>query len=143
MSWYSHLTLAQADPRPAPAGPASQPAPAGETQTTEGQAVSPNGEPPVEVQKTPPPIGFFMIIGFILLMWFMIFLPQRREKKKHAAMLGQLKKGDRIQTIGGILGTIVELRDREVIVKVDEASNARMRFTRGAIQGVVEESKSE
>jgi preprotein translocase subunit YajC len=103
--------------------------------------VQPSEDGPVLREQTGPPIGFWMILIFIALMWFMIFLPQRREKKRHATMLAQLKKGDRIQTIGGVLGTVVELRDREVIVKVDEANNTRMRFTRGAIQGVVEEAK--
>jgi preprotein translocase subunit YajC len=58
-------------------------------------------------------------------------------------MLSELKKGDRVQTIGGILGTVVEARDTEILVKVDESSNAKIRFSRSAIHRVIEEEKSE
>jgi preprotein translocase subunit YajC len=58
-------------------------------------------------------------------------------------MLGQLKKGDRIQTIGGVLGTVVEARDTEVLVKVDESSNTKIRFARSAIHRVLEDDKAE
>lgn len=77
-------------------------------------------------------------------MVFMIFLTSRRdrkEKKRTASMLSAMKKGDRVQTIGGILGTVMEVRDTEVIVKVDESSNARMHFTRQAIQAVLTDGK--
>ena len=55
-------------------------------------------------------------------------------------MLGGLKKGDRIQTIGGILGTVVEARETDVLVKVDESSNTKIRFSRSAMHRVVDET---
>lgn len=141
MSWYTNLTLAQVDEAPVerPRTPGAAPQEGGTDATTaiEGEP----GADGVAPRQGPDMSMLWMIAVFILLMWVMVFLPQRREKKKHAAMLSQLKKGDRIQTIGGVLGTIVEVRDREIIVKVDESNNTRMRFTRAAIQGVVEESK--
>ena len=69
--------------------------------------------------------------------WFVIMGGQRREKKKRAALLSSIKKGDRVQTIGGILGSVVEVRDDEIVLKVDENSNTRIKFTRGAIQTVL------
>ena len=80
----------------------------------------------------------------LLIMFFAVFLiftmgGQRKEKKKRAAMLASLAKGHKIQTVGGILGTIVEVREQEVLVKVDENTNSRLRFARSAIQSVVEE----
>jgi preprotein translocase YajC subunit len=44
----------------------------------------------------------------------------------------------KVMTIGGIKGTVTDVREDEVVVKVDESSNTKMRFTRGAIQKVVE-----
>ena len=59
-------------------------------------------------------------------------------------MLDNMKRGDRIQTIGGILGTVVEVREGEVVVKVDESNNTKIKFSRSAIQRVVtEEDKAE
>ena len=60
----------------------------------------------------------------------------RKEKKRRAEMLNNLKKGNKVQTAGGVLGTIVEVRDDEVLVKVDENSNTRMRFAKSAITAV-------
>jgi preprotein translocase subunit YajC len=79
----------------------------------------------------------FLII-MVLFMWFMVFLPQRRERKRHAQMMGGMGKGDKVVTNGGIIGTVVEVRDGEVVIKVDESNNTKMRFLPDAIRGVVD-----
>jgi len=97
----------------------------------------------------PPPALFDMIRSFgpiiliVIVFYFFIFGSKRKTEKERQNMLSQLKKGDRIQTIGGILGTVIEARDSEVLVKVDESSNAKIRFSRSAIHKVVEEEKAE
>ena len=48
-------------------------------------------------------------------------------------MLDTMQKNSRVRTIGGIIGTIVDVRDDEVVIKIDEASNTKMRVTRSAI----------
>ena len=62
---------------------------------------------------------------------------QRREKKKREKMLSSLKKGDKVQTIGGILATAIEVRDEDVILKIDENNNTRVKFSRSGIQSVL------
>ena len=57
--------------------------------------------------------------------WLLIFRPKNKQEKQRVQMLSGLKKGDRIQTIGGILGTVVDVREDEVVVKVDETSNTK------------------
>ncbi|MEX0886967.1 MAG: preprotein translocase subunit YajC [Phycisphaeraceae bacterium] len=80
-----------------------------------------------------------LVIFFLLMVVLLIFMMggQRREKKRRTAMLQALDKGDKIQTVGGILGTIVEVRDDEIVVKVDENTNTRLRLSRSAIQSVL------
>ena len=51
--------------------------------------------------------------------------------------MASLAKGSKVQTIGGILGTVVEVRDDELIVKVDENSNTRLRFAKSAVTTVL------
>ena len=105
------------------------------------------GTPPAG--GAPPPALFDMIRSFgpiiliVIVFYFFIFGSKRKQEKQRQNMLSQLKKGDRIQTIGGILGTVIEARDSEVLVKVDESSNAKIRFSRSAIHKVVEEEKAE
>lgn len=86
-------------------------------------------------------MGPIILIG--VLFYFMVFGSKRKTEKERQNMLSQLKKGDRIQTIGGILGTVVEARETDVVVKVDESSNTKIRFSRSAIHKVVEEDKVE
>lgn len=106
----------------------------------EGSTSAPGTVPP---NTEPAPQGgspFFQLMPLVLVLivfWVFVFGGQRKERKKRESMLSALSKNDRVKTIGGILGTVVEIRQDEVILKVDEASNTRMRFVRGAIQEVV------
>ena len=59
-------------------------------------------------------------------------------------MSNTLPRGaDRVQTIGGILGKVVEAEETKVLLKVDESSNTKIWFSRSAIDRVLEEEKSE
>lgn len=97
----------------------------------------------------PPPSGtelffrnifpLFLIIGVF---WWWISRGRSKERKRFENMLSSMQRNDRVQTIGGILGTVVEVRDDEVIVKVDETSNTKMRFNRGAIKEVIRDSQT-
>ncbi len=85
----------------------------------------------------------FLIMILILVMWIFMMKSKRNQDRRRQELLNQIKKGDRIQTIGGILGTVVEVRDQddEIVVKVDESSNTKMRFIRAAIHRVIGEDK--
>ena len=122
------LTLTLAQDEPAPILPDDTPAP---TETQPGEAA--NGEPAASPDWTLPLIFILLLV----VLWVFLMGGQRREKKRRAAMLESLNKGDRIQTVGGILGTIVEMRDDELVVKVDENTNTRLRFSRSAVQSVL------
>ena len=76
----------------------------------------------------------------IVLIWWVSTRSRGKERKRYEHMLQSLKKNDRVQTIGGILGTVVDVRDNEVVLKVDEASNVKMRFNRSAIKEVLHDA---
>lgn len=127
--------LAQAAPEaggeaaPAPTAPApSVPA------ATEGQPLTPAAPQP----QAGSPFGSLLpIILIFAVLWIILFLPQRREKKRRQQMLAVLKRGDRVLTVGGAIGTVVDVKPNEVTLKVDESTNTRMRFSRSAIQTVL------
>jgi len=79
--------------------------------------------------------------GAFLLMMLWSSRSKRKQESQRRQMLANLKKGDKVTSIGGIVGTIADVREDEVIVKVDE--NARVKFARWAIRGVGEQSKAE
>src|SRR5687768_11263598 len=91
----------------------------------------------VQLFKSP----FLIPIIVIVLFYVLMIRSKRNQDKSRQDMLGQLKKGDRIQTIGGILGTVLEAREDEVLVKVDESSNTKIRFARSAIHRVLDVDK--
>lgn len=143
------LVLAQNADAPAvdQAAPPSLPqAPSGDATTVQqpGGTAAPGGTTP-QNQQSQGLGGSWLPLAFLLMLVVLFIVMsggQRKEKKKREAMLSAIKKGDRIQTIGGILGSIVEVRDTEVVVKVDENANTRLRFARTAIQSVLEDKQA-
>ncbi|MFA7236409.1 MAG: preprotein translocase subunit YajC [Phycisphaeraceae bacterium] len=138
------LTLAQTDgvpttPTQTPTPTPGIPVPG--TPVTDGTTTAPGGKPAEGPPKQAPGFDFMlpMLLLFLALMFGMTMFGQRKEKKKRAALLATMKKNDRVVTIGGVIGTVVEVKDNEVIVKVDESNNTRMRFSRSAIQGIINE----
>ena len=63
--------------------------------------------------------------------------PNGKQEKERKLTLASMKRGDRVQTIGGILGTIVEVRDNDIVVKVDESNNTKIKFARKSTAKVV------
>lgn len=83
---------------------------------------------------------FFPIILIVVFFWWILSRGRSKERQRYEKMLNALKKNDRVQTIGGILGTVVDVRGDEVVVKVDEANNVKIRFNRTAIKEVLQDA---
>ena len=80
-----------------------------------------------------------LIWPFLLMfavIYFLLIRPQQKRQKQRNLMLSQLKKGDKVTTIGGLHGTIVELTDDTVVLRVNDT--VKMTFDRTAINTVVE-----
>jgi len=102
-------------------------------------------QPGGPVPPQPPQVSFFSppIFGLLLALavfYFFIIRSQRRERQKQIDMLNSLKRNDRVQTIGGIIGTIVEVTPGEVVLKVDEANNVKIRIVRSAVKEVLRDA---
>ncbi|MGA2265871.1 MAG: preprotein translocase subunit YajC [Phycisphaerae bacterium] len=149
---------ASKQPAPPPKGEElkSAPKPAAETAgQPAGQPAGPTAAQSPESQPAPKgPAGggakspfdnlfLPLILGVLLLMLLWSSRSRKKQEAKRQQMLAALKKGDKVTSIGGIVGTIVEVRDDEILVKVDETNNVRMRFARWAIRGTGEEAKTE
>ena len=120
------------------------PAPAGESSKTPaaGEKKPVTTQPGNTENKGPDTTIFFVLLAGVVLMWIWMGRGRRKQESKHKQMLAELKKGDKIVTIGGIIGTVIEVRNDEITVKVDETNNVRMKFTRRAISGVGEAAKT-
>ncbi|MAE67472.1 MAG: preprotein translocase subunit YajC [Phycisphaeraceae bacterium] len=113
-------------------------------ETTPGQTTPDPGTDTGTGQGTRGPslLDFLPFILIIAVFWFILMGGQRREKKKRAKMLSALAKGNKVQTVGGIIANVVEVRENEVVLKVDENANTRLRFARSAIQSVLADKEA-
>ncbi len=84
--------------------------------------------------------GFLPIILIFVVFYFLLIRPQQKRAKQHKDMLGALRRGDKVVTGGGILGTVTKVGDNEEVT-VEIADNVRIRVLRGTIADIV--SKTE
>lgn len=75
-----------------------------------------------------------MMIGVLIIMYFIAIRPQQRERKKMEVLRANLKKGDRVMTQGGVLAKVQQVKDKEIVLDLD--GSARMTVIRAAIQTV-------
>lgn len=78
-----------------------------------------------------------LMIG--VLFYWMVLRPESKRRADQAKMHKELKKNDRVLTIGGIYGTVVNAGQDsdEITLKVDESSNTKLRVSRSAVQSVL------
>jgi preprotein translocase subunit YajC len=107
---------------------AQQEAPAG------GAAAEPAGGSGI---NTILPLLPWIMIG--VLFYLMMVRPERRKRAELDTMLKNLKKNDRVVTIGGIFGTVVQASEgaEDVTLRVDESNNTRIRVLRSSISRVL------
>jgi preprotein translocase subunit YajC len=78
---------------------------------------------------------FIIMGGFILIFYFLMLRPQRKQQRERQAMLESIKKGDRIQTTGGLIGVVTAAEPKELTVRI--APEVRVKIARIAIAGVI------
>jgi preprotein translocase subunit YajC len=90
------------------------------------------------------PLGMLiplLIMGVFL--YFMAIRPMKKQEKERKLLIQALKKNDRVLTTGGIIGVIANVRDKddEILLKVDENSNVRLRVARSSIVRVLSDKE--
>lgn len=113
------------------------------TQTTENMTQADGSQSPgagdgVPTKQPPPPwMQYLPFVLLFVLMYMFLFRGPKKKQREHQRMVQSLKKNDRVRTIGGILGTVIDVKDDEIIVKVDESNNTKVRIAPGAISKVL------
>ena len=103
-------------------------------QTASGSAPSASGPMGILTSVVP-------FIALIAIFYFFLIRPQNKKQKETEKMLSALKKGDKVVTIGGIHGVISSVKEKTVIVKIDD--NCKVEFNRSAISGVESDKPAE
>lgn len=89
-------------------------------------------------QGSNPIVMGVAVVVMIAIFYFFLIRPQKKQEKEAKKMLDELKKGDKIVTIGGIHGVVFAVKEATVVVKVDDG--AKIEFTKSAIAKVVNDA---
>ena len=98
----------------------------------EGGGASPGGGPNLLIMFGIP----------LLIFWFVAMWPERKERKRKAEMLANLKKNDRVLTTTGLYATVAAVHEAELVLKFDEGPT-RVRALKSAVASVVEDKPAD
>jgi len=125
--------LAQTAGDEMPSGITEEPVTTEET----GTMTKSSGEPDATVPGQPPPrsplMQFLPFILIIVVFYLLLFRGPRKKQQQHKKMVQSLQKNDRVQTIGGVIGTVVDIKGDEITLKVDESNNTKIKVISSAI----------
>jgi preprotein translocase subunit YajC len=83
------------------------------------------------------PSPFLQLLPLLLvfgIFYFLLLAPMRKRQKAHAKMLGELKRGDRVVTNGGLLGEVAAVEEKVIHLKL--ADNVKVRVVKSAVAGL-------
>lgn len=86
----------------------------------------------------PPGFDLISLLPLVLIFvvfYFLLIRPQQKKMKAHREMIGALKRGDKVLSAGGIIGTIVKVEDTELLVEI--AKDVRVRMVRGTVSDLL------
>ena len=107
--------------------------PVGKESQTVSAPAEPNSAQGAPAGRQSPSFFLISVIAIIVMMYFIIFREPRKRQKQQQQMVSTLKKNDKVRTIGGIIGVVVDVKDDEVVIKVDESNNTKIRVIPSAI----------
>lgn len=84
------------------------------------QTTQPAPKPPVPSAAGVLYSPFFMVMILMTLFYFLVLRPQNSERKKRESMLSGIQRGDRVLTRGGVFGTVADIKDQILILKISE-----------------------
>ncbi len=113
--------------------------------TTSALSVFLMAVPVLSQEGVPPPTASFggiipMMLIMFAIIYFLMIRPEQKKTKDRKAMMDGLKKGDKIITIGGIMGVVHSVKDTSVIVRI--ADNTNVEFTKIAIATIQKDEKT-
>jgi preprotein translocase subunit YajC len=90
--------------------------------------------PPVPLPRRAFDTQTLILIGLMfVLMYVILFRGPRKKQQQHRQMVESLQKNDKVRTIGGIIGTVVDISGDVITLKVDESNNTKIKVISSAI----------
>ena len=80
--------------------------------------------------------SFIPILLIFVIFYFLLIRPQQKKQRDHQNMLGELRKGDKIVTNGGMYGVVQDVKEHVVVLKI--AENVKIEVVKNAVAAVIE-----
>jgi len=74
---------------------------------------------------------WIMLILIFVVMWLFMIRPQRKQQKELENFRNSLKKGDKVVTVGGIYGRVVEIQEKTLMIEID--NNVKIKIDKGSV----------
>lgn len=87
-------------------------------------------------QQSSPAMMIGWLVIMVLLFYFMLIRPQQRKEKERRALIAGVKSGDRVVFGGGLIGTVTNVKDTHLVIKV--AENTKLDVLRAAVTQVIQ-----
>ncbi len=81
-------------------------------------------------------VSFIPIIAIFVLFYLLLILPQQKKAKQHQSMLNSLHKGDRVVTTGGMYGTVHDVKDNMIVLKISD--EVKVELVKSAVAAVID-----
>jgi len=86
---------------------------------------------PQSTAAASPLVQLFPLALIFIIFYFLLIRPQKQKEKEHAKMLAGIDKNDEVVTLGGIHGTIVNVKEKTLILRIDE--NVKMEIEKSSV----------
>ncbi len=80
-----------------------------------------------------PILSFLPLLLMVVVFYFLLIRPQQKKQKEHEQMVKNLKRGDRVVAAGGLIGTIQDIQDNYIVLKVG-AQDTKIEVLRNSVQ---------
>ena len=82
-------------------------------------------------------VSLMPLVLIFVVFYFLLIRPQQKKMKSHRDMIGAIKRGDRVLTGGGIIGSVVKVEEGDDVLLVEIAKDVRIRVARGTVSDVL------
>jgi preprotein translocase subunit YajC len=80
--------------------------------------------------------SFIPILLLFVIFYFLLIRPQQKKQKQHQSLISSLRRGDKIVTNGGLYGTVVDVKDHVIVLKI--ADDVKVELVKNAVATVIE-----
>ena len=95
------------------------------------------GSPPQSGQQSQPWMQLPILGLFVVIFYFALIRPQQKKAKEQAQMLKSVRRGDKIVTTGGIIGTVINVNEKAISIR---SADAKFEITKSAVASITERS---